>query len=307
MTTDIVKAPALPAARARGGIATTHHVEQFRDAIRAAGLTPPDMIEPGRVHRFPGIGKGKGNKAGWCRMFDDERGGVFGDHSSGLDSTTWQAKDSHPQTPAEREAFWRKVTESKAAAEAERKAEHRKAARIASERWNAAPPSDPQHPYLIAKGVQTHGIKHDGDTLIIPVRDATGELCSLQFIAPNGEKRFLPGGRVAGCYFGIGTPERLVCVAEGFATAASIREATGHAVAVAFNAGNLEAVARALRAKLPNVRIIVCADDDYRTDGNPGVAKASDAARAVGGLVAFPEFGNERPEPYYRPCFGPMT
>jgi putative DNA primase/helicase len=270
-------------------------IEHFRDAIRAAGLTPPDVIEPGPIHRFPGSGKRNGNKAGWCKLFEDERGGVFGDFSTGL-SEGWQAQRPQAMTAAAREGFRRKVEEAKAKAEAELKAEHDKAALAASERWNAAQPADPKHPYLVAKGVQPYGVKQDGDTLVIPVRAATGELCSLQFIAPNGEKRFLAGGRVAGCYFGIGTPERSVCVAEGFATAASIHEATGHAVAVAFNAGNLEAVARALRAKLPDAHIIVCADDDYGTDGNPGVREATKAAIAVGGFVAIPDFGDDRPE-----------
>jgi putative DNA primase/helicase len=58
--------------------------ENFRDAIRAAGLTPPDLIEPGRFHRFPGEGKRNGNTAGFCKLFPDERGGIFGDFSTGI-------------------------------------------------------------------------------------------------------------------------------------------------------------------------------------------------------------------------------
>ena len=74
------------------------------------------------------------------------------------------------------------------------------------------------------------------------------------------------------------------------------RQATGYAVAVAFNCGNLEAVAKAAQAKLPNLQLIVCADDDYRTEGNPGLIKAHEAAQAVGGLVAVPVFGLDRLE-----------
>ena len=83
-------------------------------------------------------------------------------------------------------------------------------------------------------------------------------------------------------------------VCEGYATGVSIHEATGHAVAVAFTSGNLEAVALALRAKYPDLKIIVAADDDHLTDRNPGMAKAKAAALAVGGLVAVPLFPEDR-------------
>ena len=64
----------------------------------------------------------------------------------------------------------------------------------------------------------------------------------MQTIAPDGTKMFMSGGRVKGCYYGIGKPKGALIVCEGFATGASIHECTGHAVAVACNAGNLEAV-----------------------------------------------------------------
>src|SRR5699024_5370404 len=80
-------------------------------------------------------------------------------------------------------------------------------------------------------------------------------------------------------------------------TAASIHEATGHAVAVAFNAGNLKPVAEALRAKYPALEIVIAADNDLRDDGTPniGVEKAEEAAKAVRGRVVVPELGG-------RPC-----
>ena len=121
---------------------------------------------------------------------------------------------------------------------------------------------------------------------------ADGALHSLQFISEDGGKRFLSGGRVVGCYFSIGQTQdaAALCIAEGFATGATIFEATGYPVAVAFNAGNLLAVAKAMREKFPDLPLIVCADDDRNTDGNPGLTKATEAARAVGGLLVIPEF-----------------
>ena len=92
----------------------------FRDAIRAAGLEPPDVIEPGKLHRFPGNGKRNGNTAGWCKLFDDGLGGCFGNWSTGL-SETWQVKRNKPYSKAERAAFARRVQEAKRQAETERR------------------------------------------------------------------------------------------------------------------------------------------------------------------------------------------
>lgn len=270
-------------------------ISQFRDAMRAAGLEAPDVIEPGKLHRFPGVGKRNGNTAGWCKLFDDGLGGCFGDWSAGF-SENWQAKRYKPLSPAEHEAFKRHVAEAQAQLDAEHKARQAEAAEKAAAIWNAAAPAPSDHPYLVRKDIQAHGARLHNGSLLIPMH-GDGELYSLQFIGPDGDKRFLAGGRVTGCYFSIGSTQgaAALCIAEGFATGATIHEATGHPVAVAFNAGNLEAVAQAMRERFPALPLIVCADDDAHTKSNPGLTKASEAARAVGGLLAVPDFGPARP------------
>ncbi|MEO5813008.1 MAG: toprim domain-containing protein, partial [Rhodanobacter sp.] len=148
------------------------------------------------------------------------------------------------------------------------------------------------HPYLIAKGVHAHGIRQVKGLLLIPLRDADGVLWNVQTIAPDGTKRFLSGGRKRGLYHGIGASVTgLLCVAVGYATAASVHEATGYPVAAAFDCGNLESVAKVLRAKYPQVMITICADNDVHTPGNPGLTKATIAARVIGGNVAIPPDG----------------
>lgn len=149
--------------------------------------------------------------------------------------------------------------------------------------WDKAQPVK-DHPYLEAKRIKSHGLKAYQGNLIIPVAQES-VIYSLQFIGPDGEKRFLTGGRVTGCYFSIGKPDGVLCIAEGYATAASVHEAAGYAVAVAFNAGNLEPVAKALREKFPQARIVIAGDNDA---SGTGQQKAKEAARAVGGLVAIP-------------------
>ncbi|MBV1959362.1 MAG: DUF3987 domain-containing protein [Pseudomonadales bacterium] len=269
---------------------------QFGDAIHAAGLEPPHVIEPGKLYRFPGIGKNNGNKAGWCQLFDDGLGGCFGDWSSGY-SENWQAKRDKPLSESERVAFVRSIEETQSRAELERQQQYAKAAKEAATIWGASEPASDHHPYLTRKNIKANGARLYKNALVVPVR-SDGELCSLQFIAADGGKRFLSSGRVSGGYFSIGTIKGAgaLCVTEGFATGASIHQATGYPVAVAFNAGNLEPVANAMRQKLPDLPMIICADDDANTKGNPGITKANLAAITAGAKVAAPVFGKQRPE-----------
>lgn len=269
---------------------------QFCDAIRASGLEPPEIIEPGKLYRFPGVGKHNGNTAGWCKLFDDCLGGCFGDWSSGF-TENWQAKRGKPFLQPEHAAFMRLVEETRKQAETERQARYAQAAEKAVAIWNAAEPANNGHPYLVRKGIKASGAQLHKGALVIPLRSG-GELCSLQFIAENSSKRFLSGGRITGCYFSIGTTKRAkaLCVTEGFATGSSIHQATGYPVVVAFNAGNLEPVSKTMRQNYPNLPLIICADDDATTEGNPGITKANLAAHATGAKVAVPAFGDQRPE-----------
>lgn len=257
----------------------------FLEAIEAAGMAPPNHIEPGTIHRFPGAGKGASNRAGWCILFDDGDGGVFGDWSTGLNET-WQARK--PADEAERRRWAAEISKARHQAEEQRKQAQDEAAAECAEVWNKAEPAPADHSYLIAKGIEPHGTRIEGARLLVPIRNAAGNIRSLQRIDSEGGKRFHPGGEITGNYYAIGQPDGLLIVAEGFATAASIHQATGYAVAVAFNAGNLKPVAEAIRAKLPEARIIIAADDDQEADGNPGVTKATKAAEAVAGTLAEP-------------------
>jgi putative DNA primase/helicase len=181
------------------------------------------------------------------------------------------------------------MAEARAVRAAEERAQREAARDNALAIWKAAKPAPDNHPYLAKKGVRNHGLRVHRGTLVIPLRDSTGILHSLQFIDEAGNKRFLSGGRKKACYFAIGKPENCLCMAEGYATAASIYEATGFAVAVAFDTGNLAAVAQALRTKFPQTKIILCADNDTETEGNPGLTKAREAAQKIGGFVCTAE------------------
>jgi len=266
-------------------------IEKFRDAIQAAGLTPPDMIEPdGNLHRFASNGK-RGDDAGWYALHDDGiPAGSFGDWRNGF-SQTWRADIGRKLTPAENAAHRAKLETMRREREAVKAREQSEAASKAAAIWNAAPPATADHPYLTRKGIKASGARLHNDALVIPMR-AGGEIHSLQFIGPDGDKRFLTGGRVTGCYFSIGNPKgaAALCIAEGFATGATIHEATGCPVAVAFNAGNLRAVAKAMREKFPDFKIVVCGDLDKSGTGQKA---ATESAQAISGLVVLPDFTSE--------------
>ena len=263
---------------------------QFIEAMQIAGLTPPSNIEPDKMYRFAGVGKGKANKAAWCKLFADGSGGVYGDYSTGL-STSWHATREAPLTALQRDAFKQQMANAKAINAAHEAAKHAQAAEVAAIIWDKAPPAPADHVYLVRKCITAHGARLYKGALLIPVRDGAA-LHSLQFIDGDGTKRFLTGGRKRGCYYSIGNASgaTALCIAEGFATGATIRQATGYLVAVAFDAGNLEPVAIALRAKFQKLPIILCADDDRDTVGNTGLTKATAAARAVNGRVVLPTF-----------------
>ncbi|MCC7036364.1 MAG: toprim domain-containing protein [Alphaproteobacteria bacterium] len=150
-------------------------------------------------------------------------------------------------------------------------------------------PAPDDHPYLQRKGVKNHGLRLYKGCLLIPLSGETGSVQSLQFIDADGKQRFLSGGQKKGGYFMIGTYQGVICIAEGYATAASIFESTGHATVVAFDAGNLESVGKAIRKKYPEAKIIICADDDNHSKANPGMTKARQAAQLIGAFIAKPE------------------
>ena len=269
--------------------------EHFRLAIAAAGITPPDAIFPdGTIHRFSTNGKLSDDSGWYILHVDGIAAGASGCWRTGL-QLTWCAKSDSAMSDAERETHRQRIKDMKIQREANLEAIQQEASQTAAALWQRADPAT-AHPYLTNKGIQSYGVKSFADKLLIPMRDTAGKLHSLQTIASNGDKRFHPAGRVKGCYHSIGKPSGVLIVCEGYATGASIHDATGDAVAVAFNAGNLETVAGALRAKYPSLKIVIAADDDHLTEGNPGITKARSAALVVRGLVAVPLFPVGRPD-----------
>lgn len=175
---------------------------------------------------------------------------------SGKQPFVWKPDPCEQAERAERE---RKAAEVKIQQQA-------KGAQMAKEIWEAASLAPADHPYLMTKGVRVHGLRlhHDG-RLLVPIM-IHGELASLQFIASDSGKLFLPGGKTKGgsCVIGDLNGATIIALAEGWATSASIHEATGYSCVAAFSAGNLQAVAEQLRHDHPDAILCLCADNDVR-------------------------------------------
>lgn len=263
--------------------------DSLLEAVTMAGFDLDREPEPGRMHRF---GHGK---ACWLKGFADGDGAVFGDWRDGTQYTWQRRREGPPPDAAELAAIRARTEEARKAAEAEREADYAKAAQKAAATWEASGPASADHAYLRRKGIGPHGARERNGQLVVPVLDAEGAVQSVQSIAADGRKQFMPGGRTRGGRFWIGDPADAdtLALCEGYATGATVHEATGWPVCVTFNAGNLPTVAATLAAAHPAARFIVAGDDDRHTTGNPGRAKATAAAKCLNGYVALPTFGDD--------------
>lgn len=258
--------------------------DQLREAILESGMVAPDDIRlDGVLHRFSPSGKAK-DLAGWYVAFNDKiPAGQFGDWRDGS-AHNWRADIGRQLHPVEQIAHARRIAEAKAAREKAQEATNQAASASADTIWSNAIAASDDHPYLQRKGIQAHGLRVTGDgRLIAPMMGQDGVVSSLQFIAADGDKRFLSGGAVKGASWMIGswTDAGALYVAEGVATAASIHAATGQPCVVAYSAGNLAAVALMVRGIAGQARgVVVVADHDESGTGEREGRKAASESGA---------------------------
>lgn len=244
---------------------------QFKDAMIAAGITPPGHIEAdGRIHRFKSGTKGKAghDKSGFYVFYGDGvPSGHFGDWRSGV-QMNFRADIGRKLSPSEEMAITRRMAEAKSLREAEQKRANESAADTVSQIWTDGMGASPDHPYLARKGIASHGARVTGDgRLMVPLFNQDGELSSLQYISADGDKKYHPSGVTKACFWSVGSASETIYIAEGYATAATIHEVTGKMCAIAYSAGNLPATAQAMREIYPNADLVVVADNDESGTG----------------------------------------
>ena len=261
---------------------------QLSNAMQSAGITPPeDILIDGQIHRFSTKGRTR-DDSGWYIAFPDEPvAGRFGCWRDQIDCL-FKADMGRELTAPESISIIRRQSEAKTQRDLIRQRKAEVAASTVTTIWRDAIAASPDHPYLKRKGIYPHGARLTGDgRLIVPLHNANGELASLQYIS-NDEKRYHPGATTKGCSWMLGeiTPGPIF-VAEGYATAATIHEASGgRPCVVAYSANNLPGIVGQLREEHGETQeIVIVADND--TSG-VGRNKADQASAKYGGRIVMP-------------------
>jgi phage/plasmid primase-like uncharacterized protein len=270
-------------------------IDSFRSHCLANGLVIDSIEDDGEIHRVPHTSSKKGALDGWYILHTDGKipAGICGCWKEPVFEAHWKAEIGRAFTFMENVEHTKWIAEIKAKKEAERKAGQEQAAERAEDEIEAYFNASADHPYLLRKFIQPHGIKIDrAGRLVIPVLNADGKHISYQTIDSDGNKRFLKGGKIDGGFYEIAGNRKVIFICEGFATGASIYESTGYCVFVAFNCGNLGKVAKTVREMFPTSKIIIGADNDQFTDGNPGLTEAHKVAAMVHGEVVHPTFNS---------------
>ncbi len=320
-----------------------HNHADVLSQLQLHGLVVDDLVVDGRVHRCP-TAESPRERKGWYLLHEWEASnrrayivGTYGIwHGADKGAIKVALDKSLQMSRDELAAMKAAVAADRKRAQAQRDAQASRAAARAAVVWAKAltqPPEGGLADYLSRKAVRPYGLRYSPTgSLVIPIQDHLGDTKGLQFILPSHhprkkktgrDKEFWPAGlQMSGRWFQIGSPlaSMVMLVAEGYATAATLHEALGLPVAVAFNANNLLPVAQELRKRHPGLRILICADDDYlqrcescgkRTDVrqdqcthcghvhdvplvNPGARAAAAAALAVDGAWVSPVFPGAR-------------
>ena len=277
---------------------TGNPIAEFTNAMQAVGLTldKHGVIDDGRIHPCRCAHDSANKKSGRYYLHSDGvANGAFGCYHETENALSNEWKSTAPMpamSDAERKAYSERMTRQQAEREAQTLQEQKAAQTACIELWGRGHEATSEHPYIERKGIRAYGVRELNGALLVPMYDVKDNLCNIQFIQADGAKKFKTGAKTKGAYFAFGGIEnKTVVICEGFATGASIAQATGHYVVVAFNAGNLLPVAERIKADLPDGwRLIIAGDNDCWKDTNTGKDKATACAVAVNARVVIPDF-----------------
>jgi phage/plasmid primase-like uncharacterized protein len=260
--------------------------EQFRDALSAIGCIVDHVIADGKNHRVNGRDDKKKSVCYILSQFGDIWAGSFVDWRDG-DHHRWASTSNREMTWSERRNIDVKMAALRKAAEEEKKRWQDEVAGIAEEALSACQPASDNHPYLQNKRVKSHGLMQRADELLVPMVNGDGKtIRGYQSIAPSGKKLFLSGAQSKGCYHALTGDTSVIYVGEGYATCATVFEATGSQCYVAFSANNLPDVARHAKKAHPTSRVVILVDNDDAGREWSAKCEGCDRAEATGAAGA---------------------
>ncbi|EIZ6399132.1 DNA primase [Escherichia coli] len=273
-------------------------VTEFRQVLENAGLVlekDPEM--DGEIHRVPTRDDRRGSQSGAYKAYLDGRpSGWYRDYRSADNSpTTWTFSRAENIDPLARLHLKASAQQNRDEKERKLQQQYNKQAGYARSYLNGLPQAT-AHEYLTRKGIRAApGVRlNNKNELVIPFSNGRGEIRSYQRIPVTGGKdaRILKGSEKSGNWFAFGTPEngRPLLFAEGYATAASLHEATGHPVLMTIDADNMINVAKNARKIWTDSPFVFCADNDHQRKINKGVSSAKKAAASTHGEVIIPAF-----------------
>ncbi|HDJ1038671.1 TPA: DNA primase [Escherichia coli] len=273
-------------------------VTEFRQVLENAGLVlekDPEM--DGEIHRVPTRDDRRGSQSGAYKAYLDGRpSGWYRDYRSADNSpTTWTFSRAENIDPLARLHLKASAQQNRDEKERKLQQQYNKQAGYARSYLNGLPQAT-AHEYLTRKGIRAApGVRlNNKNELVIPFSNGRGEIRSYQRIPVTGGKdaRILKGSEKSGNWFAFGTPEngRPLLFAEGYATAASLHEATGLPVLMTIDADNMINVAKNARKIWTDSPFVFCADNDHQRKINKGVSSAKKAAASTHGEVIIPAF-----------------
>jgi phage/plasmid primase-like uncharacterized protein len=282
--------------------------QKFKEAMRQHGLAlAGELNADGQIYRCNVDGKGPAGKNDGAYLLHVHADYICGGYQNWTSGQGWQKwsykRPGWKPTPQQQREIEQAIKQARRKGEKELAEARLKARMKAKEMWAGAVNASASHPYARRKQLEPHGLRsiqfeNGNEPLLVPMYNAKRKLVNLQFIHADGRKHGLTGGRQKDTHFWLIRPDKVdsktICIGTGWATTKTVYHATEHAIICAFNDGNLESVANWVRGQYPEHEIIVCADDDWKTADNPGMSKGCEAARAVGGKVAKPVFGEQR-------------
>lgn len=250
-------------------------INQFIEAMTADGCEPSKsqkLIPDDEIHPYSINGDKSGKMSGsyLLNVLDDGfTYGFYRNHREGITHNYHSLSTSKKLSKEEREEMDEKIKVYKRKQTLQRNREALKVSKEANKILNESDDAIDDHPYLLRKKVKTwDGIKENKGNLLIPMMSIENTVWSYQRITPDGDKWFLSGSKKQGCFFPLVLdfePKNVIIICEGLSTGLSLREVLDLPVYVAFDAGNLLPVAKAVRGKHPDSKILIASDCDYWT------------------------------------------